>query len=524
MTNPSRSLVVQGTGTTTSRDGYLFEPTASHWKLSRDRTISLQWVSAALSSALAQSLRKVLTHYAISYSASHPANLSDRMRAFTQWRYARKGMTDQITSSDLISYRSTLDAQHEFYLGVLSGLFKTWIGLGLPGVDADVPSLFEGWRLKGNVKGLAVQTKCPDKGALSDLEYEALQVRLLEGFERDEVDLADYVLATLFCATGRRPAQLADLKGGDLIEARSSDGLREFVLNVPRRKVQGGGWRAEFKAVALIPEIGMAVRGLIIQNEAGLRTLRSDVSCEVLKRLPLFPAWRVIREAVSVSDDSLSRTLTMDASHEASAALSLRLQRLVAMLSVNSERTGGPIRVFPTRLRRTLATRAAREGYGPLIIAELLDHTDDQNARVYTENVPEHVDAINKAMARQLAPLAQAFAGMLVRSERDALRGDDPRSRVRTDSGSAAGTCGHFGFCGALAPIACYTCRHFQPWIDGPHEDVLHGLLVERDRIRQLTQDKAIAAINDRTIFAVTQVIQMCEARRSEVSAGELDG
>jgi len=154
----------------------------------------------------------------------------------------------------------------------------------------------------------------------------------------------------------------------------------------------------------------------------------------------------------------------------------------------------------------------------------LLDHTDDQNARVYTENVPEHVDAINEAMARQLAPLAQAFAGVLVRSERDALRGDDPTSRVRTDSGSAAGTCGHYGFCGALAPIACYTCRHFQPWIDGPHENVLHGLLAERDRIRQLTQDKVIAAINDRAIFAVTQVIQMCEARRSEVSAGELHG
>ena len=524
MTNSNRSLAIQRTGSITSRDGYPFEPTASHWKLSRDTTISLQWVSGELSCVIAESLIKVLTHYAILYSADHTYNLATRFRAFSRWRYALKGMTDQIDSSDLISYRSTLDAQHEFYLGVLSGLFKAWIGLGLPGVDADVPSLFEGWRLKGNVKGLAVQTKCPDKGALTDLEYQGLQERLLEGFERDEIDLADYMLATLFCATGRRPAQLADLKGGDLVEARSSDGLREFVLNVPRRKVRGGVWRAEFKAVALTPEIGMAVRVLIAENEVKLRTLCSDVRGEVLKRLPLFPAWKVIKDAVLNEGDALSELMATDAAHLTTPVMRLRLERTVAALSVISERTDGPIRVFPTRLRRTLATRAAREGYGPLIIAELLDHTDDQNARVYTENVPEHVDAINEAMARQLAPLAQAFAGVLVRSEREALRGDDPTSRVRTDSGSAAGTCGHFGFCGALAPIACYTCRHFQPWIDGPHEDVLHGLLAERDRIRQLTRDMAIAAINDRTIFAVTQVIQMCAARRSEVSAGELDG
>ena len=49
-------------------------------------------------------------------------------------------------------------------------------------------------------------------------------------------------------------------------------------------------------------------------------------------------------------------------------------------------------------------------------------HTDTQNARVYTENVPEHVDAINEAVARQLAPLAQAFAGVVIKKASDALK------------------------------------------------------------------------------------------------------
>jgi len=157
-----------------------------------------------------------------------------------------------------------------------------------------------------------------------------------------------------------------------------------------------------------------------------------------------------------------------------------------------------------------------------LIIAELLDHTDDQNARVYTENVPEHVTAIDEAVARQLAPIAQAFSGVLVDRESDALRGSDPTSRIRTDGGAGVGTCGMYGFCGALAPIACYTCKSFQPWLDGPHQEVLDGLLAERDRIQEITRDESIAAINDRTVIAVAEVVRRCTEREKEL--GAMDG
>jgi integrase len=517
--NPNRSLELQDAKIVTSRDGYVFDPAAFHWKLSRDRTISLQWVDGALSVTLAASFIKVLTHYAVLYSADHAGNMCDRFRTFALWMRNQK-FGDRVTSGALISYRHTLDRKNEWYLGSISGFLATWVELGLPGVDDDVASLLDGWTLRGNIKGAAVQTQCPLMGALSDLEYEALQLRLLDGFELREVGLADFVLVTLFSGTGRRPSQLGDLKGGDLIEASSSDGLREFLLNVPRRKVRGGGWRVEFKAVALTPEIGSALSALIAENEAKLRTLCEGVGSDLLKLLPIFPAWNVVRDAIQDGSNALRQMLATDRAHVTTRAIRSRLERTVTALSVLSERTGKPIRVFPLRMRRTLGTRAAREGYGPLIIAELLDHSDTQNACVYTENVPEHVDAINEAVARQIAPRAQAFAGVLVRDEGEALRGSDPTSRVRTGGGGVAGTCGHFGFCGALAPIACYTCRHFQAWLDGPHDEVLQGLLIERERIQGITQDKGIAAINDRTIFAVTQVIQVCEARQTEMDRG----
>lgn len=82
-----------------------------------------------------------------------------------------------------------------------------------------------------------------------------------------------------------------------------------------------------------------------------------------------------------------------------------------------------------------------------LIIARLLDHADTQSAHVYTENTPEHLTSIDKAMAMQLAPIAQAFAGKLVIHEKYAKRGSELSSRIKSrDSGDGVGTCGTHSF------------------------------------------------------------------------------
>jgi hypothetical protein len=171
-----------------------------------------------------------------------------------------------------------------------------------------------------------------------------------------------------------------------------------------------------------------------------------------------------------------------------------------------------------------MATRAAREGYGALIIAELLDHSDTQNAVVYTENVPEHVYALNEAVGSQLAPLARVFQGQIVDSERDAIRGDDLASRVRSPDGKAVGNCGQNGFCGGFGPIACYTCRDFQAWLDAPHEEVLQWLIDDKERKLAIIKDETIATINDRTIYAVGEVIRRCEQRKVELTKAVAHG
>lgn len=209
--------------------------------------------------------------------------------------------------------------------------------------------------------------------------------------------------------------------------------------------------------------------------------------------------------------------------HRTGASISDALTKIVESLGVISVRTGEAINITPYRFRRTTGTRAAVEGHGELIIAELLDHTDTQNVGVYVQAVPEIVERIDRAMAFHLAPLAQAFAGTIVSSEEDAIRGGDPSSRVcdpRFDSSmKPMGSCGSHGFCGAMAPVACYTCRSFQPWLDGPHEAVLNYLIAEREHLLA-EADLRIASINDRTILAVAEVVARCNQIKSSSTEG----
>jgi hypothetical protein len=132
------------------------------------------------------------------------------------------------------------------------------------------------------------------------------------------------------------------------------------------------------------------------------------------------------------------------------------------------------------------------------------------------------VERIDRAVAMQLAPLAQAFAGKLIDVASEATRHDDPTSLIRapaiTGKIGAISSCGKHGFCGFLKPIACYTCNSFEPWLDGPHEKVLAYLIAERERLMAVG-DARIASINDRAILAVAEVIQRCEDSRDERSA-----
>jgi len=176
--------------------------------------------------------------------------------------------------------------------------------------------------------------------------------------------------------------------------------------------------------------------------------------------------------------------------------------------------------VNPRRFRYTIGTELVKKGVAATVAAHLLDHSSLDSLKSYQKIIPDHAIPINKAMALGMKPLVQMFRGQPVDRELDAKGGDRPeKTRILYD-GQGTATCGIDRQCGLdQIPRCCYTCNHFQPWLDGPHEPLLEVLLEERQQRSELLGPSEIVGVNDVTIYAVVEVIQRCESRRQELAA-----
>ena len=494
-----------------SSDGYWFSEQDPIWVLSKSVNVNVRKVHDLLNMKSQGGFVSTLAHYAKSFSPDHTSNMNNRL-----YGLLRDTGVSEINPTMLINYRSSLTSETEYFLGALRGFIYKWHDLGYPGISDDVVDLLGEWTLKGNVKGDAVQRLNLTEGPLTDNELLAFNEGVVCAFEKDQISITELSIALLSSNTGRRPRQIAHTKIGDLDGTRKNKkGEPMYLINIPRAKQRADGFRGSFKTFAMTQELWVVLNAQrkncieLIEGRLGFELQGPDRSA-----LPLFPDLSAFEGCMSVTQ--LREVFDSDRLHMKSADITKTLQRVVLKSDCHSERTGELLEIFATRFRYTTGTRAAREGFGPMVIAELLDHTDTQNANVYIKNIPEHAAALNKAVGHLLAPYAQAFQGVLVDREQDARRGNDPTSRIR-HKGEGTGTCGTYGFCGANVPIPCYTCMHFQPWLDGPHGMIYSYLHSERERILGLTTDGAIAAVNDRTILAVAQVIQQCQRRREEL-------
>lgn len=494
-----------------SRSGYFFDPADYSWELSKNNRVYVGATLKHLDSLTAYGYVKALQYYAVNYSAAHVNNINDRFAHFL-----RVTKSKVINPSSLINYRSMLDVTTEWYLGTIRGFLTKWHELGYGGVSDEVVELLNSWRVKGNIKGDVIKRLDSFKGPLSDLELQAFNEGAVQAFERGDISLADMALGLVISNTGRRPIQVSHLRLKDILRSKKKRGDDAYLLNIPRAKQRATQFRKQFKQFAITEELWVI---LTSQAEHVVRLVESTIGFELQVpdrlELPLFPDTNELASITLPSE--LKNILKTDMLHIRATRVSDVCKTIAKRAKLYSERTGEPLNITSNRFRYTIGTRAAREGFGEMVIAELLDHSDNQNAGVYIENIPEHVESLDKAVGHQMARYAQAFAGVLVDSESEAKRGDDVSSRIRS-RGEGVGSCGSYGFCGASVPIPCYTCMHFQPWLDGPHATVYEDLISERKRLLDVTGDRQVAAVNDRSILAVAEVIQRCEARKKELN------
>ena len=371
----------------------------------------------------------------------------------------------------------------------------------------------------GNRKAVAVRTMDPEGGPLVDTEVVALLNALRASDVESRLTPQERVAVWLCIALGGNSQQYALMREEDFERFESPDGDDvTFQIQVPRMKKGHVRERADFKARKLIPHIGLLVEELLRKNRARfIRDHEADLGSAM--PVPLFMR------------DVPLKNLLGTPMHEYALAFragefTCMISEAVAKLGVISPRTSRPLHTTCRRFRYTFATRLVREGASQRVVAEALDHTDLQHVQCYFDLKSDIVEKLDEAMAMALGPLAQAFLGHLVRSEVDAVRGGDRASRIyRHDKNSRAlqpvGTCGSFSFCGLAAPVACYTCIKFQPWVEAPHEEVLSDLLTERERRQTQGLDGKMVALFDNTILAVADVVaRVAQAWVASAEAG----
>ena len=173
-----------------SRDGREFSFDAERWKLSKDVDIPVFNISKYLDVETYNSLKSVLAFYAKTSSSKHVSNLFYRCRDYLDITHGQP----PFSVVSLISYRSSLNKHTEWYLGTLRGLIRQWAQLGYPGIPKESLALLDKWTIKGNEKGYAVQSMCPEAGPLTDIEMGAVTESVLAAFGNGDLALSDTCL------------------------------------------------------------------------------------------------------------------------------------------------------------------------------------------------------------------------------------------------------------------------------------------------------------------------------------------
>lgn len=508
--SPQQNLISTSGRTLKSVLGWEFNTADKKWRLSKDDTLNMELIMLRAPVEYKFSIGKMFEHYAVTLASGTCLTVANALYHFFA------SSSGVISTDQLINFKANYPSATSL-LQVLRPFFRRWHNFGYPGISSDVIKMLDGWRLPGKEKGLAIKRLDATEGPLTDFELSSFNDGVIFAYENGQLSLYHLSACLTLSCTGRRPIQITHLKCKDLVEVMGGDGVVNYFLHIPRAKQEGMEFREAFKTFQLTRELW----DILVSHRQKTWSMVDSYGYELTSyQKGLFPLFYAPRMSFrDYSKDSFCAALDGDSLHVRTDTLNVVLKEAVVKLGIVSERTDDVLNVFARRFRYTMGTRAAREGVSKYVIAEILDHSDTQHVDVYTLNVPEHLKKIDEALGFQLARYAKAFTGNLVDSELDALRGSDPASRVKHRR-SGVGTCGNFSYCGMNVPRPCYTCVNFQPWVDGPHEELYYELLDERELILAKTEDLAIAAILDRTIVAVAEVIRKCIERKKEKALG----
>jgi len=481
-------------------ESYTFGLDDEFWELSRNIKLNVGEATEKLSENLKYGYVNTLKYFAEEIS---PGSVKQINRVFMKLISVMS--FDTLDEAVMLTTKSNDKFSNQDII-CLRILIKKWYELGFKGVTKSCVDLVDNWTIKDNKKGEVVKRRDPYQGPLTDMEFDNFYDAVSRAYQKGTISYSDLAMALITIHTGRRSLQITQIKTKDIIKERA---INECYINIPRIK-QGEKYRASFRRFRITDELfNIFKEQARIVSESFSKQLGRKLSEKEILELPLF----VCQERLEgvVEGENLHEILSSDRLHAYAMKCTQTLKRIAITEDVISERTGEVINMNARRFRYTLGTRLAREGYGEVVIGELLDHSTLMYTGVYVQSGPDSLNKIEDAVSVELSYYAKMFQGVLINKSEDKY----PGGNIRINTGEKSGQCASCKSCTACVPIPCYTCMHFRPFVEGPHEKLLEYLLNERNRIQCIVADPMTTQILDRTIIAVSEVINKCKEFKS---------
>ena len=346
-----------------SLDGQLVDTSADSWCLrsSSDggKLLFIPWPwldQSAVLSECARHMAKLFLADKISRKKARTIENDFRMfRRFQHWldsigrsAFEWSDMTEGIARAFLShGVEHTADKGNDF--SRLRTFYQWGIARGHPDFDPDLFRVLQTITAVGNSKGHNVRFRHSIKGPFSPDELLMIGRAITEGCGTDR----DRAIVMLHLELGHNPNASARLRNRDFIRYET-DSAVAYQLEVPRVKKRTS--RRETKTRPITVTLGRL-----------LERLRQDPS-----------------------DGSLLHWLPQT---NPEAAITEAMRRFARDANLISPRTQRRLVINPRRFRFSVATHMAEEGASIIHIAEVLDHTDTQNVRVYVETASSIVDS-----------------------------------------------------------------------------------------------------------------------------------
>ncbi|MDY4378740.1 site-specific integrase [Pectobacterium brasiliense] len=485
-------------------DGYYFSLNDDVWVLSRNYSVNVKKVLDILNDDMRTGYINTMAYLARECSPGSVKVLNSAFSLFV--KNISMGCVDK---SGVIRLKGNpLFGNNK--LSHLRVFINHWYGLGYYGVSDEAYDIINSWIIPDNKKGEVVKRRDPEQGPLTDNELQGFNEAAMRAYEKNLISLSQLMMAILVSYTGRRPLQISHMKIKDIMKAKSEDDEVTYLINIPRIK-QGYGFRELFRTFRIKKEIyDLICKQAKASIEIISVKLKRDLTDNEKKITPLFLSECKIDEYLK--NERIEDVFISEKIHEYPMKFTNTLKKIVELENVISERTMNKLNINSRRFRYTLGTRIAREGYGEVIIGQLLDHSTLTYTGIYVQYNADHVLKIDNAVSDEMAKYSGIFQGKIQNKDDE----QDLSKKIRGFDGEQAGSCNQCTSCQANVPVPCYTCMHFRPLLDGPHEQVYNQLISEKRRIKEITGDDRVSETLDRTIYAVAEVIRQCKKIKME--------